>query len=63
MKITKEQLKQIIKEEVGGMPDELRAMEKVVTDAHQLYISLSPEAKPYLIQNFKKYIEVWERNI
>ena len=70
MKITKSQLKKIIKEEFlrveegqGGMPAELHAMEKVVADAHQLYISLPPEAKSYLIQNFKKYIEIWEKNI
>ena len=48
--------------EVPGQPKEMSQIEKVVYAAHQLFKSLSPEAKPFLIENFKKYIEVWEQD-
>ena len=42
---------------------ELKELENIVTAANQLFNRLSPEAKPYLITNFQRYLNIWKKDL
>ena len=49
--------------QLSARPEELKELESVVRTANQLFNRLSPEAKPYLIRNFQKYLDIWEKDL
>ena len=55
MKITKSQLKQIIKEELEE--SWISEMEKVVLSAQELFRRLPQEAKPHFIKSFEMHMK------